>query len=1212
MESCPQQSLKRPWRPDRSSSSRACSIISISDLQSQHAPCCSRLTWSSDEFREWIHQNEGVLPDQKYFEQTSLMLIGYLRNEKPGRKAKMMDGSVYLQDNTGALPCVFLHFKLEWLEHLSLFPSWIYVPQIGQSTAGYLEILEEPIQVLSGPEKILNTIPIFYPGTAAELLSARPQNKKTAKVNVAGELSRLTSILYFHQKTFFFLFLKCFSSAACVPVVVQKTPHLVWHHALQLGHKYVLTNLKVSCLKSAGQNIFRTTSSSCLLPYCIEQTKEQFLDVTSQGRSMESVSTMLYMQSKSLLKLQEEKMILDHLRKSTLISYTGTITQVLNAQAGLYELDNKYTLCLAYRQMLNSGCGFRPGACVELRDVHLMEKPLATSPDVLGACLRTTIVLKSFSAYSVLHQPVNCFGNHYQQLLVHCNLSLPLYLYLVNLLDIFEQRFRYFTQPQKLLLCFSHQSQGPVEKFIVPILNSLLLPKKQERNLYVEILAEKHHCLLDQYQILEPPCQIPHFIQLYSMVEKSCQDSCGPIQQLHSASKICNLNIQELNCRMAQNYCILSAECFQPPLVLLGVLKYSSSGSLQLQDRSHGLPCIIFHKDGRPFTDTSLIGCLLQVDLFQLIIEQFPQNNFSSSQQPITTKHIKEKKIRLYAQFYFEDVTVLHIPEKRAKKSPTVCGQTSSDMKENGSSAADLRPSVRKVSNVGIEEPDAREPEHVENSTGKIAGVSRLFLLIQKEGLAWRNYLQNSEGKSGDGQAVQLCFQATVLWMGQPKLCNSLGESEEQEELKITNFEDTSEAQQKVLFLFLKNSLRWFPFLHTEHLYQLILPQCTDLDAFDKMCSSLAPGNKLNLSCSFFLPFPDGAYVHHVRQISQPESDMLEKEQKIFSIAEILSLSFKGSLVCFSGEIMERTLCDSRFGKKSDVCAQKKVNHWKECSLLPWNYSVKLSIAPAFDSSILLDVYIQAAFVPYLWGLLPGARIVFQDLQYKISRFGNVYCVFIASSDVCVLIPPPQNSPQHLDSISKFSAGYLSNLLLRPLHLGLAQVTCHLTCVLSLSMYWSCNNISTEGRPNEYNTSCLSHTGIINATAKILVEDGTNEAVVFCKNQQVQQVLGLSPKEWEVLQNHIQIKGSICIQHNEISTGARILEEHEDLLTQYLRNLCRSPVVCRSIVLAFRVDRKSFKAGSGQLRRFFCNELEFLSQVRNRPNLLCLNIQETI
>lgn len=156
--------------------------------------------------------------------------------------------------------------------------------------------------------------------------------------------------------------------------------------------------------------------------------------------------------------------------------------------------------------------------------------------------------------------------------------------------------------------------------------------------------------------------------------------------------------------------------------------------------------------------------------------------------------------LRLYAQFYFEDVKVLHIPEKRAKKSRPTYQQTSCDVKDSGSSTTDLRPSVRKAKRKGkeIEEPNTREPEHFRNNTEKIICVSRLFLLIQKEGLAWRNYLHCSESKSENGETMQLCFQATVLWMGKPKLCHSLGESEEQEELKIIAFEETSEAQQKV------------------------------------------------------------------------------------------------------------------------------------------------------------------------------------------------------------------------------------------------------------------------------------------------------------------------------------------------------------------------------------------------------------------------------
>lgn len=53
---------------------------------------------------------------------------------------------------------------------------------------------------------------------------------------------------------------------------------------------------------------------------------------------------------------------------------------------------------------------------------------------------------------------------------------------------------------------------------------------------------------------------------------------------------------------------------------------------------------------------------------------------------------------------------------------------------------------------------------------------------------------------------------------------------------------------------------------------------------------------------------------------------------------------------------------------------------------------------------------------------------------------------------------------RHLDSTPKFPIGYLSNVPLQPFNMGQPQVTCHLTCVLSLSMQWFCDlcNIFTE------------------------------------------------------------------------------------------------------------------------------------------------------
>lgn len=118
-------------------------------------------------------------------------------------------------------------------------------------------------------------------------------------------------------------------------------------------------------------------------------------------------------------------------------------------------------------------------------------------------------------------------------------------------------------------------------------------------------------------------------------------------------------------------------------------------------------------------------------------------------------------------------------------------------------------------------------------------------------------------------------------------------------------------------------------------------------------------------------------------------------------------------------------------------------------------------------------------------------------------------------------------------------------------------------------------------------------------------------------------VLGLSLLEWEAVQNCVQSRGSVCIQHREApGTGVsglfqqqlqlagpksrldrislcsgccraslpptehslathsflpQCLEEPEDLVARYLRSLCRSPLICRPILLDFSLDRKPSK-----------------------------------
>ncbi|NXN33560.1 CTC1 protein, partial [Nycticryphes semicollaris] len=391
-----------------------------------------------------------------------------------------------------------LHFELEWLESLFLFPSWSYIPQTDQSATGYVEILVDPVPV-NLPEEVPDSIPVTYPVPAEPLLTSRIPCKKISDVTVAGELARLGPLLCIHQKTFFFLFLKCFTSAVWVPVLLQKPNQMAWHHSLQLGHRYTITGLRMSSLKKSGQRMFVTSASSCLLPYRAEQVRDQPLDSAWQGESTQSSSLETAEQLSDSLELEVEEERPGSNKESKIISYEGTVTKVLNVQAGLFLLDDKVCLCLAYQQLLNSARGLRPGACVELIDVHLLQKPLISFPFVvLGACLSSTVVLKSFSRLSTPHQPPASSGNLYLHLLFRYNLGMPVYLWLVSLLETFEERFSCFFGRHRLLLSSTHQSPGAAEKFVGPLLQAMVPDREKARDIYDEILDKMHHCPLQK------------------------------------------------------------------------------------------------------------------------------------------------------------------------------------------------------------------------------------------------------------------------------------------------------------------------------------------------------------------------------------------------------------------------------------------------------------------------------------------------------------------------------------------------------------------------------------------------------------------------------------------------------------------------------------------------------------------------------------------
>ncbi|XP_039910138.1 CST complex subunit CTC1 [Hirundo rustica] len=1201
------------------------SFVSISDLQQQqHIPCCSHLSWSTHEFKEWSHQGQGALPMQNTLPRTYLILVGYLADGRQENKDKLVDGCLYVKDNTGIIPCELLHFKLEWLESLLIFPSWSYIPQRDQSAAGYLEILVDPVPV-NAPKEVLPSIPVISPVSAEPLLISRIPCKKRSKLTVAGELTRLGPLLCVHHKTFFFLFLKCFASAVCVPVLVQKPSQMLWHRVFQLGHRYTITGLSMSSLKKSGHSMYVTGVSSCVLPYCAEQVREQPLKSAWQGESTQSSSFETAEQLSCSLQLGAEEERPSAAKESKIISYVGFVTKILSVQAGLFLLDDQVCLCLAYQPLLNSARGLRPGACVELINVHLLQKPLVSFPfTVLGACLSSMVVLKSFSRLSTPYQPVASPRNLCLQLLFRFNLGMPLYLWLVNLLETFEERFSCFFGRSRLLSS-AHRNPGAAEKFLVPLLQAMV-PDTEARDIYNEILSKIHQCPLQKHLTLNPPCQAPSLSVVCHVAEQKSWEGFSP-SQLLSPLEAQHMGTQELNRRLAWSYCTLSAESFQPQLILLGVLRVSSrSSSLQLQDKSSKLPCVISHKDGSPFAQTALIGSLLQVENYQLVVERFLKTDFPSWEHLKNLEHVRKKKTSVYVQFYFEDVQVLHAAEGQIQKDLRSGNSSPMRKSKDGSTTSELETPETKMLKPEDPEADAGRDENCQegqSSSRTTSCVSRLFLVTQKESLMSRNYQLPAE-EAKEAQEQQRSFQATVQWLGRPRLWSHPRETGNLSELEETGCDGKEGVtQQEGLLLFMGRSLRWFPFLHVDGLYRFIVPCCSDLEVFDKLYFPPVPATFLSRpSCPLCLPVQDSWHLQHETWIScLPErqltalSVLTGVEQRTASIPEVLSSSFTGSLVSFCGEIVERTLCASPKNENPPVIAGLRK---KRGTLLSRDHNVKLSVSAASGSPVVVDVYITATYLQHLWGLLPGAKILFQNLERKISRFHNVYCTYIASSCVSIISLPASHLPfpsTPAGEASSPSLVFLSNLRPELQNLTQARILCHLSCVLTVCLQWICSLCSCifkEGRCTRHNPPCPSQTGVRQASARVLVEDGTGEAVVLCRNEHVAAVLGLSLLEWEAVQNCVQSRGTLCIQHGE-APGTGGLEESEDLVACYLRSLCRSPLICRPILLDFSLDRKPSKilqSAPPQLRNFRCGEMDFVSQVGPPPSLLCLKVEE--
>ncbi|XP_016121349.1 CST complex subunit CTC1-like [Sinocyclocheilus grahami] len=272
------------------------------------------------------------------------------------------------------------------------------------------------------------------------------------------------------------------------------------------------------------------------------------------------------------------------MKRSTLISFKGTVTKILNAEAGLYEIDGQVGLCLAYQPAQKWGGGLRPGAEIQLHNVHFMYRASPFAPRVvLCACLRSSLQITAFSRLS---SKVEVSGTHgpLQCLLLEKNLGASQYLWLCYCQNAVAERLcprwvraeRVCVVAERLLdfVCDAEQKT------------------ENKRNIYREMIQEPHQCPVTTFCVWWPSAALWSLRQLSDWMRCEAWASLSLASLLPASAA--HMTALELNAALSWSvHKVPLTDVAPEPLLLLGVLELDSThATLQLRDQTHALDCL--------------------------------------------------------------------------------------------------------------------------------------------------------------------------------------------------------------------------------------------------------------------------------------------------------------------------------------------------------------------------------------------------------------------------------------------------------------------------------------------------------------------------------------------------------------------------------------------------------------------------------------------
>ncbi|XP_078468916.1 CST complex subunit CTC1 [Lampetra planeri] len=646
--------------------------------------------------------HDGLLPH------CTLLLCGRVtdRASEPGTQP---DGSLFLRDRTGALQCELSDFPAEWLGELVLLPCWSYVP--GGEPRGpshsYVEVHGDPLRLVPGEDPPCRRRPraavaALRPDIArCLLLACGAKRSSRAKFSLLGELLAVAPLLCIRGKSFFVLRLgSAFSTSSqslassslqSVLCFVQTPSKLFWSSCLRPHEHYLITDVTMTTVNGT-RPVFVVSPTSELHPVGKAHTRELGLKeaLTACGVSgrdfQASCRAAAAARPDSLARETEGSG-----SPSNVISYRGVLTRVINAHGGLYELDGEVGLCLAYQQGLHLGRGLRIGATLEVHAAHLVRCPWPGSPRaVLVVCALGSVRVASFSPLASAWAPFRALWSAPVRALHAACLSPAGYFRLLHELRRLSERLCPDLITER---CLTRWRPDPADRGVVHSLflspgeraeaprcgsppgsapeswqrgwTGCLFRKGPKRDVYLEILEEPHRCVVTQPDDADDGLwQLPSMSEVLEMAEEESRKvsvGCCPVGSepplAREDSSTAARPGHSAESRKAWEFSVFGPKHFEPPVILVGVLRASArTGLLQLADHTAALDCLAIQPRGRRRTacwDTALLGCLVRLSCFSLVVERFTDARTTGTRQHLT---------RIYAQFHADKATVLYRP----------------------------------------------------------------------------------------------------------------------------------------------------------------------------------------------------------------------------------------------------------------------------------------------------------------------------------------------------------------------------------------------------------------------------------------------------------------------------------------------------------------------------------------------------------------------